>query len=173
MDDKVYNFLDTQLERVSQWLTFAEAKNIALITFSVAVVALFFDIIGNSTIAIFSLVLSALSCGFALWSFFPQTDSIPKNDALNRTGECNSRINLVFWKDIASLCDDKEYLKQIDEYYFKTNGAILEDRHCIDLSRSIVVNSRIARYKYKLFTFALRAEIGALILLGVATLIAR
>jgi hypothetical protein len=173
MDNKpsqnLEQFLDRQLERTNYWLSFAEAKNAALLAFNIAVIAFVADFQKDlpvmSTLVMFVFIIASLVC---LRSFLPNDTSRPDPGP-----KYLSTDNLLFWKDIAYIEDDKKYLTRvIEQYYPATTANDLERKMLLDFSSEIVINSRIALAKYNLFTWALRIDFIAFLLSVVMLMLA-
>ena len=152
---KLETFFEKQLERSNYWLSFAEAKNAALLALNVAVIAFIaefqkdFPVISTLIMVVF--IASSLVC---LWSFYPNKDSRPKDDK-----KSSSSDNFIFWNDIAHIENEGKYIECVIARYFP--GITLkntENKLCIDLSCEIVISSRIAAAKYKLFSLALKID---------------
>ena len=165
MDNKssqnLEQFLDRQLERTNYWLSFAEAKNAALLAFNIAVIAFVADFQKDlpvmSTAVMLVFIIASLVC---LRSFLPNDTSRPDPGP-----KFLSTDNLLFWKDIAYIEDEKEYLvRVIKQYYPDTTVNDSERKMFIDFSSEIVINSRIAMEKYRLFAIAVRIDFFAFIL---------
>lgn len=165
MEDKtsqnLEQFLDRQLERTNYWLSFAEAKNAALLAFNIAVITFVADFQKDipvmSTMVMFVFIASSLIC---LWSFKPNSANRPEPGPKYLPSD-----NLLFWKDIAFFEDEERYLARVIERYFSgTTVSDEEKRILIDFSSEIVINSRIAMSKYNLFTYALYVDLSAFLL---------
>lgn len=78
----------------------------------------------------------------------------------------NSRV-LIFYGDINKYNSAKQYLKDIYKYYLEWD--INKDdlnKYELDYAEEIVINSKIASYKYKCFKNALKLNgIGLLLLI--------
>lgn len=151
-------FFEKQLERTNYWLSFAEAKNAALIAFNVASIVFIAEFQKNfrmfSTVI---MILFAVSCIICLISFFPKAYNRPKT---LKTNEQND--NLIFWNDIAMIKDEVRYIELVIDRYFpgkNLNGE--SNKLCYDLASEIVINSRIARSKYNCFKKALKVDMAS------------
>jgi len=148
---------------VNSWLTFAEAKNGALIALdsglALAIVSMVLGRCMSRLLlwylydAIGFMVLSLL---VALVSFLPQ--SRPSQE---KPGAIRERDNLWFYGDIAQY-DRHSYLAALTASLALTNAP--ENRLCADLAGQVITNSRIAVRKYGYFTVAVR-----LLILGALT----
>lgn len=165
----IEQFLEKQLERINYWLSFAEAKNAALLAFNIAVIAFVADFQKEhpilSTLVMFVFIAASLIC---LRSFLPNDTNRPTPGPKYLPAD-----NLLFWKDIAYFEDEKKYLAQVIECYFPDATVNEANRRMlIDFSCEIVINSRIAMSKYQFFTIALRIDFLAFILCFVLLIIA-
>lgn len=150
------DFFDKQLERVNYWLSFAEAKNAALIAFNIAVVAFVADFQKSfPLISTIIMVCFVLSCIICLISFFPKTENRPKEKKAKRKND-----NLIFWGDIAFFENEGRYIECVISRYFPGNTLNGEpNKMCYDLASEIIINSRIAQYKYSCFKNAIKVDI--------------
>lgn len=159
-------YLKEQLDRTNYWLAFSETKNAALVAFNVAVVAA----IGKFTsvniwiwaLSDFMIMVSTFIC---LLSFIPKS-SMKKlcND------QNNQEINLLYYADIAKL-ETEMYLEKVrNEYHLHIIK--WEEEICKDFAEEIIVNSRIAVRKYKLFKYAVMVDLMCIILFIMFILIA-
>lgn len=145
-DEKFELILKDTLSRTVDWLKFAETKNAALLTFCsawlLAMGGLAFSgrEIGNHTEV--ALGVSALLLVFAIVcairSLVPR---IPTFSAIAPT----HRFNTLFYGDIADL--DKQYFNHT-KYLYSTPA-----NYQRDLCDQIVVNSKIARDKFRMFKY--------------------
>lgn len=156
--------LDWILAQVNDWLKFAEAKNGALVAFNGVVLAttatLFADhqtrdpLVSMYLISLWVLVATGLT--IAVFSFLPATE-IPLLKADERPSE---EDNLLFFGH-AKKYSANSYLRTVQARY---GGQTLEDdRLSRDIASQIVVNSRIAVWKYTCFKVALWATIAGIV----------
>lgn len=173
MDNKstqnLEQFLDRQLERTNYWLSFAEAKNAALLAFNIAVITFIAgfqkDLPIISTMVMFVFIVASLVC---LRSFLPNDTSRPVPGPKYLPTD-----NLLFWKDVAYFENEERYLDRVIKNYFPDTIVHDADRKMfIDFSSEIVINSRIARAKYKIFTLALYIDFIAFLLSVVLLILA-
>ena len=74
---------EKQLQQTNYWLSFAEAKNVAIIVFNVTLIGLLFDSLNeNHIMFLISSILFVVSCLISLYSFLPNMNSKAKNMAL-------------------------------------------------------------------------------------------
>lgn len=153
---KLELFFEKQLERTNYWLSFAEAKNAVLIAFNAAAIA--FIVNFQKTFPVFSttiMILLLMPCIICLLSFFPNLKSRPPKHQHDTKND-----NLVFWGDIANLKDEGRYIELVIARYFPEHTLEGESsKLCYDLASEIMINSRIAMYKYRCFKIALKLNI--------------
>ena len=98
------SFLEKQLDRTNYWLSFAEAKNAALIAFNVAIIAFIAEF--QEDLPIFStviMILSVVSTVICLISFIPITNNCTTiNTHATAVTPNEQKDNLIFWHDIIS-----------------------------------------------------------------------
>ena len=152
----LHSFFEKQLERTNYWLSFAEAKNAALIALNVAMIAFLAEL--KAECPAFKAILLGLfvvSCIISIVSFRPNTSSRVRKKETNGPHD-----NLVFWGDIALLKDEKQYIDLVVERYFPEMTFDEEyDKLSYDLASEIIINSKIAKRKYSLFNIALVLDI--------------
>lgn len=153
------SFLDSQLDRVNYWLSFAEAKNGALLALNVVALALLSDFGTDYTVIwTFIVIVLLMSCAVSLWSFFPITKEPPCGK------EANYKNNLTFWGDIAAYSSET-YLNEVLRQYFPQSSECTVSRLAQDIANEITSNSKIAFRKYKFFKGALFLD-GLAVILG-------
>lgn len=174
INDKLKKEIEIKLreifDEVSKWLTFAEAKNAAMIALNGAMLAGLLNILLNKdfnsyfgiwvkVILFVSIICTIIALGIVLISFLPQLDVFK-----GRANQSEGNGILIFYGDIAKYKDEKQYIKDIYKYYFDADideGQI--SRIEIDYSREIIMNSSIALKKCRWFKLALLFTISALV----------
>lgn len=147
---------------VNQWLHFAEAKNVAVTTLDIALLAVYADYIEkvsqNLMWLVFCLSELALivSLCIAIYSFFPK-DYL--HNAYNATNSRN--VNPLYYKDIASW-EAVSYAQFILSRYYGRVPSQTPEIIFIDYAEEIVTNARIAVRKNILFRNALICALIAL-----------
>ena len=119
------SFLEKQLDRTNYWLSFAEAKNAALIAFNVAIIAFIAEF--QEDLPIFStviMILSVVSTVICLISFIPITNNCTTiNTHATAVTPNEQKDNLIFWHDIAKLEVVSRVMRKFDlalaEIYFR------------------------------------------------------
>jgi hypothetical protein len=149
---------------INDWLSFAEAKNGALLAANGALVVSALGLIDGKVFLyrwaeyyFYSFVLlSSLSGLLCLISFLPQIE-IPMVRARSPS---DAHDNLLFYGDICDH-DASTYLKALcSRYDFPLDRIEPFER---DLAESIIVNSRISMRKYRLFRAAVWLDVTALV----------
>lgn len=152
--EKEINIYKEQLERVNYWLSFAEAKNGALLALDVAILSFMAENVLNSKLNIIAIVFCIASLISSLVSF------VPKENKTNKYG-----FNGLFYKDISS--------KSADDYknYVKNNYNDLK-KYVNDITDEIVINSNITVEKYKKFNLSVSLLIISVVIYIIPILIA-
>lgn len=167
--NKLNTFLEKQLERTNYWLSFAEAKNAALIALNVAMIAFLAEL--KAECSVFKTLLIALfviSCVICMYSFSPNTTNRVHTVKAGKIYD-----NLVFWNDIATMQNEQQYIDLVKERYFKGMTFYIEhDKLSYDLASEIIINSRITKKKYQLFKGALCVDICSFVLCIVFLIVA-
>ena len=174
MTDEKHTTMQEQLkeifDNVNNWVTFAEAKNAAIIAFNVACISCIWDIEGITEIKILPYIWGLgiiVSTIMALISFVPQTGK-----GISDNEKQSDSDNLLFFKDIAKY-SKKAYLKQIFKQYANLELSDSDIRKLEeDLADEITYNASIAIRKYKWFNRALAMDILMLVVLAIMIIIA-
>ena len=156
--DKIEEFLEKQLERTNTWLSFAEAKNAAIVAINVAVIAFAYGL--RAEHPWLSCLISALltiSTFISLLSFYPKDKGVIELTTSERPGS-----NLTFWKDVACVESGEKYLLLVKSEYFSGTTGNAESAMHNDLANEIVANSRITVLKYNKFKMSLRIDLAAI-----------
>lgn len=182
MDNKdlsIYTFLDKEFANINHWLSFAEAKNAAVIALDTALIGIFTRIIVSETVSqnncllIFTitvLVLIIISLILALLSFLPiMVDGknlilvvYNKFATASEHNSINSDKNYIFYRDIARLEKAENYLKMLTHYYgfpYFDN-----DQYLNDMAQEICINSQVTVSKFIYFRLSTLILIVALVL---------
>lgn len=137
MDNKdlsIYTFLDKEFAIINHWLSFAEAKNAAVIALDTALIGISTRIIVSETVfqnncllifIITVLALIIISLILALFSFLPIMVSgknlilVVYNKFINVSGRASIKEdkNYIFYRDIARLEKAENYLKMLMHNY--------------------------------------------------------
>ena len=169
--EKVQELLQGIFDNINNWLVFAEAKNAAIIAFNIACFSILFGIKEYADAGILFYIVCVgmvISSMLALISFLPQMGKYAKNTKGHSV--CD---NLLFYKDIAGY-GGTEYFKAVIKQYYKKDildSEILKLEK--DLSDEITYNATVIERKYRWFGYALKVELGMLILLIAMIIIAQ
>lgn len=172
-DNKMENF-DKLLMRLDRLITFAEAKNAALLVFNTTVLTLMVKLIGidaidDSLYYKFIIAVNTISFAIALFSFKPlggpKTISLLRNHSFDERG-----LNLLYYADIAKCSDFEQYKELLlQKYEIKVRDG--EDSIIDDYTHEIFEDARIAARKYKLFNIAMYINLLMILLLAFILLI--
>lgn len=168
----VEEFLEKQLQSMTNWLTFAEAKNAALVAVNIAIIAFLADILKEYFVW-FTIITIVLICSSAIsiWSFF--SDGTRKASRKSKGKDEAVKPNLLFWGDIAKSKGAEGYLAQVVDRYFPDHWEEAKTAAiCIDLANQIVILSRIAARKFYLFNLALKILILAFVFIVLCLIVA-
>lgn len=140
LEDSKIEFYEKQLERVNYWLSFAEAKNAALIVLNFAALTFLATLFQYApVICSISMIFFLASSFICIYSFYPNESS-------------NTEDNLLFFGDVSKHNEAQEYVKLVSEKYFSgTDDNRNIDKLLMDYSDEILINSKITRKKYKAF----------------------
>ena len=143
-------------DQVDKWLSFAEAKNAALIAFNVAVLAVIGDLELKSYEATIIIILLIIAMLISMISFIPNLNSkiLNKNDK-SLKNEVITEKNLLFYGHIGNIKNAEQFIKETrDEYFSEESDKTAFSKLNIDLASEIIINSKIAIKKYKFFKIA-------------------
>lgn len=161
---ELVDFFDKQLDRTNYWLSFAEAKNGALLAINVAIMAVLASVFDNApVICTIALICFIISCGACLLSFFPNVKSRPTNQNYKKKEDINP--NLLFFGDIAKMLSTEKYIELSLSMYFAGKETVQYDKETYDLASEVLMNSRIAVQKYNVFKCAAKIDFVALIVM--------
>lgn len=166
---KIEKYFEKQLERTIGWVSFAEAKNGALIALNVAIMAFIIDVtktfqVFNTLLLIF-FVISSMLCVF---SFVPYTKNRPDQKKQKKNTE-----NLMFYGDIAEFESVESYIDKIlDDYFSRKSNKYRNNKLIYDLASEVLINSRIAMRKNTLFKCAAKIDLIAFFVLIALLIIA-
>lgn len=180
MNDKdlsIYAFLDKEFAIINHWLSFAEAKNAAVIALDTALIGISTRIIVSETVfqnncllifIITVLALIIISLILALLSFLPIMVSgknlilVVYNKFINVSGRASIREdkNYIFYRDIARLEKAENYLKMLmHNYGFPYFD---KDQYLNDMAQEIYINSQVTVSKFIYFRLSASILIVAL-----------
>jgi Pycsar effector protein len=161
--------LFADLQRVIEFLKYAEAKNGALLTFASAWVLATISLLSSDKLlpsglgTVFAIVLPMFifAAALSMISFFPRVDL---GRFLGGKPAGPHAKNLLYFGDIASMTV-LEFKQAVRERYFPSEGKKLTEAYLHDITIQIVVNSQITARKLRLFQYGL-----GLIAVALATL---
>lgn len=139
---------------INSWLKFAEAKNLALITFCTALLVCDIQLLKDLhethylLLGQYFILLLVGTISFALVSVFAQMDN---REEFKKHLALQDSYNLLYYGDIANM-DDMTYLTNFYKRYypdFDIEGNI--SRYQMDLAKQIIINSRIVVRKNNSF----------------------
>lgn len=166
-DDGLEKVLTANLARAVDWLKFAETKNAALLTFSSAwIIGLLNYIYGSApifikTCASWGIPLFVLAALLAIMSFIPRT---LLGSFYSRKTSISRDRNLLFFGDIKDLKIDTAS-QAFRSRYTPENERKIADKYIDDLSVQLLVISRIAYHKFRLFDWGAAAVIAAFLVM--------
>ena len=175
-------FLNKEFEIINHWLSFAEAKNAAIIALDTALLGILGRIIISEYVPknncllilmVLILILITISLILALFSFLPKFDGnsfiikMPnkisdffKFDAGKKGKSCIEK-NYIFYKNIANLENADEYLKLLKRDY--NFNYFPNDQYISDMAQEIYINSKVAVLKFSYFRWSSTVLILALV----------
>lgn len=164
-------------ENVNNWLTFAEAKNGALIAINISIIVGFFTTIEyyiNNWIVVFLLIMISISLFFAIISFVPLTGNMAEKRLEFWSDRSIAQKNLYLYSYIAKYkLNETEYKRYLDDIAMDCE---ITDYICknddVYLAQEIIYNSKIVLRKYKLFEIAITIFAISVIIFAVAIIIA-
>lgn len=167
---EIQELLREIFNNINSWLSFAEAKNAAIIALNVASVPFIWNLKKPDETNILINIICAgmlISTIIALFSFYPDkgTNNLDK-------GNHSAFYNLILYKKIAQY-GKIQYLKAVFKQYAGSelqNWDIQKIEE--DLADEITYNANIVVRKYKCFCYALIIEIVMLLLLVIMIFIA-
>lgn len=161
--EKVTVKLAEVFANVNSWLTFAEAKNAALVTLNGAGLLGLIGLLTNSdykggrplTLYLWiCAIFLVLGLVVSLLSFKPFT--LPFNGKKQLLKSQEEKLNLLFYGDLAKYNRSQDYLADIYKHYY--NKDISEEdfnRLELDYADEILINAKITVKKYQYFKLAL------------------
>jgi len=168
--EDINELLDRIFANVNNWLTFAEAKNGALIALNIGMIAAIIgslDFWGETILTYIVIICIMASTVVSLFSFIPQTGKDRQVLVVHKAED-----NLLFYQDIAKY-SASEYLCALYKKYYnmevqKENLDKLE----LDYSREITYNAFITDNKNIKFRKALEIDLLTFLIIGLMLVIA-
>ena len=165
-------YLEKQLTNTNYWLSFAEAKNAALVVLNFSVIAFLSDMTNNKTITAVFMIVFVASLIICLLSFFPNVSNKPSS---KKASNKMTDVNLLFYGDIANFDKPEDLLEAIKNKYFGEDDENLKDTNPnihIDLASEIIINSQITVNKLRIFKIALKIDLAAFAVLILSIIVA-
>lgn len=201
MENEINDFFKEEFERVNYWLSFAEAKNAALIAINIAIMAVVINVFkGAPILCVISSIAHLLSSAFCLASFIPNLSFVPLKKKRkcgykeNNTSKSDlDKVNLLFYGSIAEIGDTGIYYNAVLNKYFLSHvtrsivqGKVvtIDEAHAkntatedlfnraYDLAEEIVINSQITVNKYAWFNRAVKMDFIGIVLVIVTLVVA-
>lgn len=172
-DNKALDELKHIYDEVKGWVHFAEGKHGALVAVNIVLIFKCTDffinindkqIVGSKLFLIIIMSIFMIATGITMVSFIPNLKKVCDSNSCTC---CNCKTDkiLIFFGDISTYPSEKLYLHHFYKKYYnedvKGDFSKLEQ----DYAKEIIINSRIANYKFILFKWAIYLEILGLILL--------
>lgn len=169
-EKEMVGVLEKIFSNINSWLTFAEAKNAAIIAFNIAVIAALFsgaDILGKTLFFYLINVIMVVSSGLALIAFIPNMGNNKKTIEVKE-----EQNNLLLYSHIAKYTKEKYLIALYKEYFNSIKQESDLSKIELDYADEITYNAEITINKYKWFRRALYVDfigiIGILILIILA-----
>lgn len=164
-DDKVINILSEIFKNTNEWLVFAETKNGVLLSINGLFLFRLLDYLKKPNLCNLPLktrmiwillIIFLVAMLITLKSFFPNHTAFVDKNINIYEDNCDDSKTLMFYGDISKYECSKLYLKDIYRYYLNTNIDMENiNKYELDYAKEIIMNSKIACYKYKCFECAL------------------
>lgn len=164
MKDRM-DFYEKNLEKVNYWLQFAEAKNAAMIAFTVAMLAVIYSFFDNIVVLVILSLVYVIALSILICSMFP----LGNMDADTRNGDYQEKDNYLYWKDIAKY-SKRDYIESISKQFFACSTDNVSKQEVM-LVEEIITNARIAKYKYRMFELATKGVIAGTILIPICLIV--
>ncbi len=162
---EILDILKEIFDNVNKWLTFAETKNGVLLSINGLFLFRLLDCLekiasGNSLLNIkmiwILIIIFLVAIIITLISFFPKASPYVDKDDNVYNDENSDLRTLIFYGDISKYEYSKLYLRDIYRYYLNTSIDVENiNKYELDYAKEIIINSKIACYKYKCFKYAL------------------
>ena len=160
------------LSDVIDWLKFAEAKNVGLITLNLALIAINFDLLSNPIFKTFKILIYFMilfnlsSLSVCVLSFYPQVANLKiLKKLLDKYISVSNNDNLLFYRVIASF-NKQNYINKLKDKYMGDQGEnFIVSIFDIDLCDQIVEIAKLCCAKYYLFGIGIKLLILPLIII--------
>ena len=166
MKDRI-DFFEKNLEKVSSWLQFAEAKNAAMIAFIVAMLAVIYSFFTNIVMLVILSIVYVIALIISILSMFSKEDM--KVDIKDGVYD-EENDNYFYWKHIAKYTKT-DYVDRVCKQFFQDSRDEAVGKQEIMLAEEIITNARIAKYKYKMFGLATKVVIVGTVIIPVCLIV--
>lgn len=168
MEKNYTNLLWKYFENIRYWVEYAEKKNAILITMVSVEIALinFLGKSANQKYINFCIIFLLISFFISIISFIPKTSRL-NFFISHKKRNYKANLNLIFFEDIKYF-DRNQLIHSFQERY---KFVIKEDYIAQDICDQIIILSKIASIKFKLFKFAFFAFVFGQAGLGVILVI--
>ncbi len=155
-EKEMVGVLEKIFSNINSWLTFAEAKNAAIIAFNIAAIAAFFsgaDILGKTLVFYLINVTMVVAAGLALIAFIPNMSNNKKT-----TDVIEEQDNLLLYSHIAKYTKEKYLIALYKKYFNSIKQESDLSKIELDYADEITYNAEITVNKYKWFRRALYVD---------------
>ena len=161
--------LKEMFSNVNDWLKFAELKNGMMValnsTFVLAVIKSEFKEKFQAGVYFVVLSLFVISLILSISSYLPKIKCIDDNWLIGKKKGIKPERNLLFYGDIYNISKNDLVNKVYKEYFKKDISNIEINKIELDYAEEIIVNSKIAIYKYFLFKLSLYITLFSLLVI--------
>lgn len=170
---KIEACLKDTLSNINYWMSFAEAKNAAIIGLNIAMLGVVADFISSKNqYGVFGVYFIGagliISLFFALLSFFPHLSS--NRDDIHQI--VRDSDNLLFYGDICRY-SASEYIQALYKQYCNVDVDCNEiSKYELDYANEIIINSKITMRKYIFFKYALIIDVILIVFILIALIVA-
>ena len=150
---EIIDLLEKIFSNINNWLTFAEAKNAAIIAFNIAVISVLFsgtDILGQTLFFYLINIMIIVSTGLALLAFMPDMGNNRKT-----FGGIEEQDNLLLYSHIVKYTKEKYLIALYKKYFNSIKQESDLSKRELDYADEITYNAKITVNKYECFRRAL------------------
>jgi hypothetical protein len=167
--DKIEATLRTLRADAIEWLKFAETKNAGLFVGTVTGIGIIITYLTTaqniSTALQLSLQVAAILLGWSmlltLFSFAPRLNLVNVLKSSHKAPTAND--NLEYYGHIAKYTPEQLTQAIAREYFPEINYPSADNKQHKHIAAQVIANARIALYKYRMFTMAIRGVLVALV----------
>ena len=164
------SILENTFSNINNWLSFAEAKNAALIAFNIAVLTAMLgsvDVLNKNVLYYIINCALIISSGLALMSFKPKTGNNKRT-----IQSSNDADNLLLFTHIAKYTKEKYLISVYRKYLNIIKREEDLSKIELDYADEITYNAQITVNKYAWFNRALCVDIGSMCCILILIIIA-